>query len=61
MASVFALLGYRRLSMPATGVGPVKRAIRNLNLSQLCDRFEAVLSENSSESEKDLLNLLQDV
>ncbi|MAK63034.1 MAG: phosphoenolpyruvate--protein phosphotransferase [Ponticaulis sp.] len=61
MAKVFALLGFRRLSMPATGVGPVKRAIRNLNLSELGVRFEAVLSENSSDIDKDLLNLLQDV
>ncbi len=59
MAEIFALLGFRRLSMPASGVGPVKRAIRNLNISATLDSFNALLEENSSDLQKDLLSLLK--
>lgn len=60
MALVFSLLGFRRLSMPVSGVGPVKRAIRRVNLSQIGLKFEAILEKQTSDMEKDLLNLLQE-
>ena len=59
MAQVFALLGFRRLSMPAPGVGPVKQAIRRLDLEATKVEFFSLLNENSPETEKVLLNLLK--
>lgn len=59
-ALVFVLLGFRRLSMPVSGIGPVKRAIRRINISQLSLKFEAILEKQTSDLEKDLLNLLQE-
>lgn len=58
-AVVFALLGFRRLSMPATGVGPVKKAIRRLNIAETLVKFDATLNNPDTELQKDLLNLLQ--
>lgn len=58
-AQVFALLGFRRLSMPAPGVGPVKKAIRQLDLEAKKVEFFKRLNENSADLEKVLLNLLK--
>ena len=60
MALIFAMLGFRRLSMPASGVGPVKKAIRGVNLSELMVNFETVINNTSADLEKDLLSLLKD-
>lgn len=59
-AIVFALLGFRQLSMPASGVGPVKKTLRSINISELLINFEAILGNKSAELEKDLLSLLKD-
>lgn len=59
-ALVFALLGFRRLSMPASGVGPVKKTIRNTDLAGLLVKFEAVINNSSADLEKDLLSLLKE-
>jgi phosphotransferase system enzyme I (PtsP) len=59
-ALVFILLGFRQLSMPASGVGPVKKTIRSVQLSEIMVKFEAVFENKSSELHKDLLSLLKE-
>ena len=60
MALIFALLGFRHLSMPASGVGPVKKTLRSVNLSETLVKFQAALDNKKSDINKDLLNLLKD-
>lgn len=59
-ALIFMMLGFRRLSMPASGVGPVKKAVRSINQSEVLVNFEAVLDNKNANVEKDLLSLLKD-
>lgn len=59
-AIVFSMLGFRQLSMPASGVGPVKKTLRSINLSEILVNFEAILENKNAELEKDLLSLLKD-
>jgi phosphotransferase system, enzyme I, PtsP len=54
-AMVLLALGYRRLSMPASGVGPVKRMILSLNLAQL----QADLPQLLCHTGEKLRNVLQ--
>ena len=42
-------LGYSRLSMPAAGIGPVKRMLKSLNLSQLATELTQVLQIGDSD------------
>ncbi len=59
-AIVFSLLGFRQLSMPASGVGPVKKTLRSINIADLLVKFEALFEKKNAELEKDLLSLLKD-
>jgi phosphotransferase system enzyme I (PtsP) len=42
-AMAFTALGYRRLSMPASGVGPVKRLVRTLNARAAAEAIAPLL------------------
>jgi len=46
-AMAFTALGYRRLSMPASGVGPVKRMILSLNARAVADEMEGLLQSDT--------------
>lgn len=59
-ALIFILLGYRILSMPASGVAPVKQMIRGQSLADLQINFNAILVNASASIEKDMLSLLKD-
>ncbi len=50
-------LGFRRLSMPAGGIGPVKRMIRSLKLKPLEEAFLDRLSKSNGAFRNDLLAL----
>lgn len=60
MALVFTLLGFRKLSMPASGVGPVKKTLRSVDLSEIKVKFYALLENKKAPLQKDLLSLLKD-
>jgi phosphotransferase system, enzyme I, PtsP len=47
-------LGYRRLSMPAAGIGPVKRMLKSLNLQELATELPFML-RNGHASIRDVL------
>ena len=59
-ALIFSLLGFRRLSMPASGVGPVKKTLRSINLAETFVKFDAILRNKKTDLHKDLLSLLKD-
>ena len=42
-------LGFRHLSMPAAGIGPVKRMLKSLNLGQLATELSHMLHMGDSE------------
>ncbi|MBC7769850.1 MAG: phosphoenolpyruvate--protein phosphotransferase [Phycisphaerales bacterium] len=46
-AMAFTALGYRRLSMPASGVGPVKRLILSLEARQAAEAVDALIDNNA--------------
>lgn len=46
-ALAFIALGYRRLSMPASGVGPVKRLVLSLDAQETSRALDAMLSANN--------------
>ncbi len=50
-------LGYRRLSMPASGLGPVKRMIRSVKLTPFTEDFTARLAKSNGAFRNDLLAL----
>lgn len=50
-------LGFTRLSMPAGGIGPVKRMIRSLNLKTFKPKFGALLAESNDTLRKGVLDL----
>ena len=52
-------LGYRTLSMPAGGIGPVKRMIRTLDLSQFQPAFEALLNQPEPDLRNGVLELVR--
>jgi phosphotransferase system enzyme I (PtsP) len=49
-AIAFIALGFRRLSMPASGVGPVKRMLLSLDTRAAVDAIEALLRSGTSSS-----------
>lgn len=51
-------LGYRSLSMPAGGVGPVKRMIRSLDLARFEPEFSALLSLSEPDLRNGVLELV---
>lgn len=59
-ALAFAALGYRRLSMPASGVGPVKRLLRSLDLSKAVASVDALLASDASSVRADLFRFAKD-
>lgn len=59
-ALALAACGYRRLSMPAGGVGPVKQMIRSLDLKAFKKDFDARLSRSYGSFRNELLALAED-
>ncbi len=51
-------VGYRSLSMPAGGIGPVKRMLRSLDLGAFQSDFEALLNQTSPRLGNGLLELV---
>lgn len=51
-------LGFRRLSMPAAGIGPVKRMVRSVHLESFTSDFRARLERSNGPFRKDLLALI---
>jgi phosphotransferase system enzyme I (PtsP) len=47
-AMAFAALGFTRLSMPASGVGPVKRLVLSLDAAKAADAVSAMLKSDAS-------------
>lgn len=47
-ALAFTALGYRRLSMPASGIGPVKRLILSVHAGQARDAVEAMIATDTA-------------
>ena len=52
--------GFRRLSMPAAGVGPVKTMLRSVNLSQFQAGFLEGLSKSNGSFRNHILGLVQE-
>ncbi len=50
-AAALAAIGYRSLSMPSAAIGPVKSAIRSLELKPLAERLNAMIDEGAPGSE----------
>ncbi|PHR76786.1 phosphoenolpyruvate--protein phosphotransferase [Henriciella sp.] len=50
-------LGYRSLSMPAAGIGPVKRMLRSVDLSVFVPEFRAALSGRSPDFRNEVLSI----
>lgn len=59
-ALMFTLLGFRQLSMPASGVGPVKKTLRSVHLPEILVKFEALFENKIVDLHKDLLSLVKD-
>jgi len=53
-------LGFRKLSMPAGGIGPVKRMIRSVKLEAFREDFQAIIVNKKSSFRNDLLALARD-
>ncbi|MEL6567284.1 MAG: phosphoenolpyruvate--protein phosphotransferase [Pseudomonadota bacterium] len=60
-ALCLASLGFHTLSMPASQIGPVKKAIRSVHLAQLGHALCTSLSEGRGDLRKELLALLDDL
>jgi phosphotransferase system enzyme I (PtsP) len=43
----FAALGFRRLSMPASGVGPVKRLVLSLDVSATAQAMKRMMQSHA--------------
>lgn len=50
-------LGYRSLSMPAAGIGPVKRMLRSLDLSTFVPEFRAALFSSNADLRNEVLSI----
>jgi phosphotransferase system enzyme I (PtsP) len=50
----FVALGFNRLSMPASGIGPIKRMILSLNAQQAKIAVDAMLDEGETLSRERL-------
>jgi len=53
-------LGFRKLSMPAGGIGPVKRMIRSVKLEAFREDFRQIIVNKKSSFRNDLLALARD-
>ncbi len=58
-AMTFAALGYRRFSMQAARIGPVKRLIRSMDLAVLAPEVNALVDSGKYEIRQELLKLAQ--
>jgi phosphotransferase system enzyme I (PtsP) len=53
-ALAFIALGFRRLSMPASGIGPVKRMILSLDAAELAEVLHQMLRGDGASMRTDL-------
>jgi phosphotransferase system, enzyme I, PtsP len=53
-------LGFHRLSMPAAGIGPVKRMVRSVHMEDFRADFRARLQKSNGPFRKELLGLIAD-
>ena len=53
-------LGFHKLSMPAGGIGPVKRMIRSVKLDAFREDFQRIIVNKKSSFRNDLLALARD-
>lgn len=60
-ALCLAALGYRQLSMPASQIGPVKKAIRSVHLEDFRHALCTRLDQGGGDLRKDLLALFDDL
>ncbi|HRP09398.1 MAG TPA: phosphoenolpyruvate--protein phosphotransferase [Terricaulis sp.] len=58
-ALAFVALGFRRLSMPASGIGPVKRLVRSLNAKAAETAMAGLLESNSASLRPELAEFAQ--
>lgn len=58
-AMVFVALGFRRLSMPASGVGPVRRLVRSMNAKAAADNLAPHLKGHSASLRAELTEFAQ--
>ncbi len=59
-AMALIALGFDRLSMPASGVGPVKRMVRSLNAARASNFIEAAIAAPKGSIRQELLTFAQD-
>lgn len=59
-ALALVTLGYRNLSMPAGGIGPVKRMIRSMSIESFKTDFENIIVNKKSSFRNDLLALARE-
>ena len=50
----FIALGFRRLSMPASGIGPVKRMILSLDAAELAEALHQMLHGDGASIRREL-------
>ena len=50
-------LGFRRLSMPASGIGPVKRMLRSVNMAELKAGFDEILTTSNGSFRNEVSSL----
>lgn len=60
-AMALIALGFRKLSMPASGIGPVKRMIRSIDISQVRNRLGTLLASGKASLRPDLLIIAQEI
>jgi phosphotransferase system enzyme I (PtsP) len=53
-AMAFVALGFRRLSMPASGIGPVKRLILSLDAAAAAEALERMLRADGASMRSEL-------
>ncbi len=58
-ALALACLGYRRLSMQAGRIGPIKRMLRGMDLAKISPEVISLIDSDTHEIRKELLKLLQ--
>jgi phosphotransferase system enzyme I (PtsP) len=59
-AIAFVALGFRRLSMPASGVGPVKRMLLSLDTRAAADAIESLLASGAASIRRELTNFAKE-
>jgi phosphotransferase system enzyme I (PtsP) len=59
-ALTLAALGYRRLSMQASRIAPIKLLVRSLDLGKLAPRVQAVLEDGEESIRNAMLSIAED-